>query len=284
MRRTAGSLVVGLLTLWTLAAFLTLADERYKTAVIGTGNMGSALGQQLAGAGHTVIYGSRNPSRKQVRELLDATGADATPTTQREAAQQAQIIILAVPWSAVESLIPQLGDLSEKIVIDITTGFRQGSDGYPELTVEPSTSELIQDWAPTARIVKTPFSGAQTVRNPLRHGEPSVTYIAADDREAKQIVAQLAIELQFFPLDAGPLRMAKTIDHLGLLYLTPMIQGRDHTWTMVPRIDMDMSCISTDGWFDPVKDENNLARFQNLETVSRQCPAGRSSNPSSPRE
>lgn len=147
MRRTAGSLVVGLLTFWTLAALLTLADERYKIAVIGTGNMGSALGQQLAGAGHTVIYGSRNPSRKQVRELLDATGADATPTTQREAAQQAQIIILAVPWSAVESLIPQLGDLSEKIVIDITTGFRQGSDGYPELTVEPSTSELIQDRA-----------------------------------------------------------------------------------------------------------------------------------------
>ena len=261
-----------LLIIWTFTTSVTLAEDSYSIAVIGTGNMGSALGQQLARIGHTVTYGSRDPSRDKVKELVAATGADASATTQRQAAQQSQIIILAVPWSAVESLIPALGDLSRKIIIDITTGDRQGSDGYPELAIETSTSELIQGWAPNARIAKTPFSGAETVRDPLRHGERTVTYIAADDQEAKEIVARLAFQLQFFPLDAGPLRMARTIDHLGLLYLTPMMQGRPHTWDMLPRVDMDLSCVSTDGWFEPVEDKGNLARFPNLEAVDRQCP------------
>ena len=263
---------LGLLTLLIIATSVALADDRYTIAVIGTGNMGSALGVQLADVGHTVIYGSRDPSREKVSDLVAATGANSSVANQREAADQAKIVILAVPWSAVESLVPKLGDLSGKIIIDITTADRQGSDGYPELAVATSSSELIQGWAPTARVVKTPFSGAATVRDPLRHGEPTVTYIAADDREAKEVVAELAIQLHFFPLDAGPLRMARTIDHLGLLYLTPMMQGRNHTWDMLPRIDMDLSCVPTEGWFDPVEDQDNLASFPNLEAADIQCP------------
>ena len=260
------------LILFLLATPMTQADEKYSIAVIGTGNMGSAIGPQLARAGHTVIYGSRDPLRDNVKELVLATGLNASATTQREAAQQSHIIILAVPWPAVESLVPELGDLSGKIIVDITTGDGQADDGYPELIVESSTSELIQGWAPAARVVKTPFAGASTVRDPLRHGERSVTYVAADDREAKEVVARLAIQLGFFPLDAGPLRMARTIDHLGLLYLTPMMQGRPHTWTMLPRVDMDWSCVSMDGWFESVEDEGDLARFPNLEALGAQCP------------
>ena len=263
---------LGFLIIFFISMPAALADDRYTIAVIGTGNMGSALGQRLADAGHKVIYGSRDHSRKEVRDLAAASGADSSATTQREAAEQAQIVILAIPWSAVESLIPKLGDLSGKIIVDITTAERQGSDGYPELSVETSTSELIQRWAPAARVVKTPFSGAATVREPLRYGEPTVTYIAADDREAKEVVAKLALQLQFFPLDAGPLRMARTIDHLGLIYLTPMMQGRDHTWVMLPRVDMDLSCIPTQGWFNPVRDADNLASFPNLEAAAVECP------------
>lgn len=77
-----------------LATSVTLAEESYTIAIIGTGNMGSALGQQLAGVGHTVIYGSRDPSRDKVKELVVVTGAGTLATTQREAAQQSQIVIL----------------------------------------------------------------------------------------------------------------------------------------------------------------------------------------------
>ncbi len=261
-----------LLLMFTLSS--AYADEDYTIAIIGTGSMASALGPNLAQAGHTIIYGSRDPDRERVAELVAKTGESASATTQAEAAAQSDIVILAVPWFAVEELIPVLGDLDGKIIIDITTGDRQGADGYPELAVETSTSEMIQEWAPRARIVKTPFAGAQTVRNQIAASRPVITYLAADDREAKEIVAGLAIELNFFPLDAGPLRMAKTIDHLGLLYLTPLIQGRDLIYgsSGVPVLDLELSCIPKDGWFEPVADAGNLARFPNLENVSIECP------------
>jgi predicted dinucleotide-binding enzyme len=263
--------LLSVLLLYTSPVF---TEERYKIAVIGTGNMGSALGINLAKANHTVIYGSRDPAQEKLKQLLQETGDKASVLSQKDAAQQGEIIILAVPWVAVESLIPTLGDLSGKIIIDITTGDRQGDDGYPEMAVETSTSELIQKWAPNARIVKTPFAGAPTVRNPLKYGEPTITYLAADDKEAKEVVAKLAIELNFFPMDAGPLRMARTLDHLAFLYLTPMIQGRKYIFRQlnVPRMDPVYSCMNMEGWFGAVSDAGNLAEFPNLNNSDLKCP------------
>ena len=266
--------VGALLLLATMPLFVpeSLAGETYTIAVIGTGNMGSALGKKLAGAGHRIVYGSRDPSRESVRKLVEATGDGATATTQRQAAQQSDIVILAVPWDPMEETVKNIGDLRGKILIDISTPHRQAGDGYPELSVHTSSAELVQQWAPGARVVKTAFSAAQVIEDPLKYGEPTVTYIAADDRVAKEIVAGLAIQLSLFPLDAGPLRMAKSIDHMGLLYLTPLIQGRDSTWIWLPRVAVDYSCISTEGWFRPVKDADDLASFPNLEAIKRACP------------
>lgn len=249
----------------------SFAAETYTIAVIGTGNMGSALGKKFAAAGHRIVYGSRDPSRDTVRNLVEATGHGATATTQRNAAQQGDIVILAVPWAPMEEIVRNIGDLRGKILIDLSTAYRQAVDGYLELFEDSSTSELIQQWAPDARVVKTAFSAAEVIEDPSKYGEPTVTYIAADDRGAKEIVARLATQLNLFPLDAGPLRMAKSIDHMGLLYLTPLIQGRDLTWIWAPRVAVDYSCKSTEGWFQPVKDADALADFSNLEDVKREC-------------
>jgi hypothetical protein len=247
-------------------------DEQYTIGIIGTGNMGSAIGRGLAKSGHRVVYGSRSSSSDRVKALVASTGNDATAKSQKEAAQQSDIIILAVPWLAVKEVIDTLGDLEGKIIVDITTAHRQAADGYPELAVDSSSSELIRDWAPGTRVVKTPFTASQVLEDPLKYGEPTVTYIASDDREAKEIVAAIAIQLNLFPLDAGPLRMARAIDQIGFLYLTPLIQGRDSTWVWVARKAGDFSCVSTETWFEPVVDAGNLATFPNLEKTEVVCP------------
>lgn len=257
----------------SLFAFEGLAAGTYTIAVIGTGNMGSALGRRLAGAGHRIVYGSRDPARDEVSALVEATGHGATAATPKEVARQADIVILAVPWEPMEEVVRSIGELKGKILIDISTAYRQADDGYLELPVDLSTAELVQRWAPGARVVKTPFSAAQVIENAQPGAEPTVTFIAADDRHAKEVVARLAMQLNLFPLDAGPLRMSKSIDHWGLLYLTPLIQGRDMTWTGVARVAVDYSCISTKGWFRPVKDAGDLASFSNLEDLDRQCPS-----------
>ena len=86
-------------------------------AVIGTGSVGSALGPRFAELGHTVIYGTRTPEREDVQALVAATSSGATATTPPEAAQMADIILLAIPWSVAEDVLVSLGDLSGKIII-----------------------------------------------------------------------------------------------------------------------------------------------------------------------
>ena len=77
-------------------------------AMIGTGNVGAALGRRFAENGHKIVYGSRDPSAADVRELVAATGHGAVAVTQAEAAAQADIVVLAVPWSAAEDVVRAL--------------------------------------------------------------------------------------------------------------------------------------------------------------------------------
>ena len=81
-------------------------------AVIGTGDVGGALGPEFAAQGHTIVYGSRNPERDRVKELVANSGEGASATTPADAAAQADIVVLAVPGLMVEEITRSLGDLS----------------------------------------------------------------------------------------------------------------------------------------------------------------------------
>src|SRR5262245_48181652 len=102
-----------------------------KIAVIGTGNVGSALGPEFAALGHTIVYGSRTPTDKDVQDLVAKTGHGATATTQPEAVKGADMVLLAVPGNLAVDITKSLGDLSGKIIIDPTNRVnRSAPDGY----------------------------------------------------------------------------------------------------------------------------------------------------------
>ena len=132
-------------------------------AIIGTGDMGNSLGPKIARLGYPVVYGSREPSRTTVRELVQQTGENASAASQRDAAARAQIVILAVPWPPMEKVARNLGDLSGKIVVDVSYPVRRGADGYMEQSVEPSAGELIQTWNPGAKVVKVGIPSSYVV-------------------------------------------------------------------------------------------------------------------------
>lgn len=260
--------------LWALAVAIpasSFAQDRGTIAVIGTGDMGDSLGPRLAEIGYTIVYGSRDPSREKVRNLVDLTGHGASATTQKAAANRADIVLLAVPWPPMEQVAQNLGDLSGKIVIDISDPTQQAPDGYLEIMVETSSAEMIQRWNPGAQVVKTPFAGSFVIDEPTMFGEPVATYIAADDRAAKEVVANIVYELGLFPLDAGPLRIARQIEGLSLLYLAPLLQRRSEVWELVPRRSTYLPCISDDDWFAPVADADDLADFPNLDKGNVDC-------------
>jgi len=206
------------LTLFAFCAGLAQVVLADTIAVIGTGNVGSALGQRFAEAGHVVVFGSRNPDSPSVRELVATSGPNASATTQRDAAQAADIVVLAVPWDVVETLTVALGDLADKIVIDPTNPRRITEDGLRDYAFSDSNAERIQTLAPDAWVVKA-FStlGAATMLNPAGAGGPVSIPIAGDDANAKGVVARLVTDIGLEPVDVGPLRYAHVIE--GLHYL-----------------------------------------------------------------
>ncbi|HEX5048789.1 MAG TPA: NADPH-dependent F420 reductase [Gammaproteobacteria bacterium] len=188
-------------------------------ALIGTGNVGAALGRRFAEHGHTVTYGSRNPADADVVELVRDTGHGAVALAPREAAARSRIVVLAVPWTAAEDAVRGLGDLSGKIVVDPTNPRVQAADGFADYPPLPdSNAERIARLAPGAKVVKA-FStlGAETMYDPRLAEGPVTVPVVGDDRAAKEIVAALARELGLEAVDVGPLRHARIIE--GLHYL-----------------------------------------------------------------
>ncbi len=211
----------------TAVAFCGLAPagaDAETVAMIGTGNVGAALGRRFAENGHKVIYGSRDPSAADVRELVAATGNGAAAASQAEAAAQADIVVLAVPWTAVESIVRSLPDLAGKIVVDPTNPRVMASDGFADYPIEDSNAERIARLAPGAHVVKA-FStlGAETMFDPSLARGPVTVPIVGDDRAAKERVATLAREIGLEAVDVGPLRHARIIE--GLHYLRANAYG-----------------------------------------------------------
>lgn len=195
-------------------------------AIIGTGRVGGALGPQFARLGHTVIYGSRDPAKSEVRELVAKTGASARAATQQEAVKAAQIVVIATPWQATEAVVKSL-DLAGRIVVDVTNPMKVGPDGLMQIVVEGSGGELVQSWAPRARVVKA-FNtvGFHVMANPKFSSGPVTVPIASDDAAAKERVAALVRGIGLEPVDVGPLRHSRHLEGMAVLYLYPYMSGR----------------------------------------------------------
>jgi NADPH-dependent F420 reductase len=216
-RRAAAALAVASLA-------TSVAGGAETIALIGTGNVGAALGQRFAERGHTVLYGSRDPQASNVRALVEATGRGAVALAPADAAARAEIVVLAVPWSAAEDVVRGLGNLSGKIVVDPTNPRSPAPDGFADYPRDGSNAERIAALAPGAHVVKA-FNtlGAETMLDPEVAGGPVTLPLVGDDRAAKQRVAALAREIGLEAVDVGPLRHARIVE--GLHYLRANAAG-----------------------------------------------------------
>ncbi len=252
------------------------AETRTVVAIIGTGDMGDSLGPRFAELGYAVVFGSRYPDGEKAQGVADLTGSGARVTSQREAAQAAEIVILAVPWPAMETVAQNLGSLDGKIVIDISMPVETGDDGYLVSLVETSSAEMIQQWNPGARVVKAFATlGSYVVDDPGVVGGPVSVPIASDDREAKERVANIIAAMGLDPLDAGPLRMAREIEALQRLYMVPLIQRRQAAWEPYFRRSYFWECIWEDDWSEAVVDADDLADVPETQGPVVPCPGTR---------
>ncbi len=197
-----------------------------RIAIIGTGNVGQALGQSFVRAGHEVTYAAQNPDK--TREVADTVGARAAGSV-AEAARNADVVVLAVPYVAVDAVANELGGAaSGKTVVDVTNPLKPDFSG---LATEggPSAAEHIAGLLGDARVVKafnTLFASVQA--DPAAHGVTLDALVAADDDAARREILDLARSIGFRPIDAGPLARAREMEALAWLNMQlQMAHGGD---------------------------------------------------------
>jgi NADPH-dependent F420 reductase len=178
-----------------------------KVAVVGTGKMGRGFAMALS-AKHEVVFGSRDPAR--AREAVRSTGA-TDATTPAEATAGAEVVVLAVPWRAMEETVASLGDLDGTVVIDVSAPYGKEREALGRR----SSGEVVQKLLPRARVVKGwNHVFAKYLTAPEVDGIATSVLLAGDDLEAKRIVSALARDMGFHPVDVGRLRESYHLDRL----------------------------------------------------------------------
>jgi 8-hydroxy-5-deazaflavin:NADPH oxidoreductase len=220
------------------------AQEKPVVAMIGTGNLGGMLGPVLAGLGYPLIYGSREPERESVRALVARSGTNATAALPRAAAARAEIVILAVPSEVLDDVAGGLGDLTGKIVIDVSGGSKRvADDGYLELVSDSTNAERLQSRHPTARVVRIMIPTIVYFVDPLLAGTPPTVPIAGHDPRARAAVARMMFDIGLDPWDAGPLRFSRVFNAMGLMSMVPAQQGHTvgYEFRLLPSVPL--SCF-----------------------------------------
>jgi len=196
-----------------------------KVAIIGTGNVGSALGSTFVKGGHEVVFTARDAERTQ--DVARSVGASAAVALD-EAVADADAVVLAVPFGATQELAQALAPLAaDKVVIDATNPLKPDYSGLA--TVDASGAELLAAAMPGARVAKAfniLFAGLQA--DPSALGQRLDVLIATDDPTARDTVALLAASAGFRPVVIGPLTAARELEALAWLNIRLQLlsQGR----------------------------------------------------------
>jgi predicted dinucleotide-binding enzyme len=175
---------------------MRFSDMEPKIGIIGHGRVGSALERGLVRAGFDVR----------------AVGHDADAV--RGCGEWADVIVLAVPFRAIEETIEELdATIDGKVMLDVTNAL----DEHMHLVQsDTSGAQELQEMAPNARVVKifnTVF--AQHMDSGRVDGESLTAFVAGDDHDAKEIAIEIAVAIGFDAVDAGPLSNARWLESIG---------------------------------------------------------------------
>ena len=184
-------------------------------AIIGAGNVGSALVTAFTRSGHRVLVASHDPA--DALSLARATGARAAGSN-AEAAAAADVVLLAVPFDSAEAVATEIREaVAGKPVVDVSNRMSVGPNG-PIIDGGPSNAEKLAAWLPESKIVKalnTVFASNQS--DPVVEGIQLDGFVAADDAAAKATVLELVGSIGLRPIDAGPLSRAQQLEQLAFL-------------------------------------------------------------------
>ena len=211
--------------------------------VLGTGNVGRTLAAGLAGAGHRVRLGGRQPDRPELVSWATADGAGVELADLPATAAGAEVVVLATAWDGARNAIELAGGgidrgggLAGKVLVDVTNPLV--FDGGLRLAIghDDSGGEQVQRWAPAARVVKA-FNtvGYELMVRPRLAGGPGTMFVAGDDPGAKAVVTGLADDLGWSAHDCGDLVAARLTEPLAMIWIEHALRSgqRDHAFRLL---------------------------------------------------
>jgi predicted dinucleotide-binding enzyme len=185
------------------------AAEKLKIGIVGSGNVGSAIGASWVRAGHEVMFSSLHI--EQDKALAARLGGSARAGTPRDAAAFGEVLMISVPYHALPSVGKELADLLKgKIVIDTNNPFLQRDGETGKWALEKGAGLASKALLPGARIVRA-FNAisagqmGQAYKEPGRVGMP----IASDDAQAVEVASRLIRDVGYEPVLIGGLEMGK---------------------------------------------------------------------------
>jgi predicted dinucleotide-binding enzyme len=190
-----------------------------RIGILGAGSVGSALARAWANCGHQVALGTRNPDDPGLANLTLSIGPNATAGAVPRVVGHSEVVVLATPWPAVRDLPGIEADWRGKILIDCTNPLRPDGS-WLEDDYEVSGAERIAAWAEGASVFKTlNHTGANNMANPEYPDGRPVMFVCGDDARARPTVLGLVVELGFDAVDAGPLKVARLLEPLAMLWI-----------------------------------------------------------------
>jgi 8-hydroxy-5-deazaflavin:NADPH oxidoreductase len=189
-----------------------------KVAIIGAGNVGTALATALTRAGHNVTITARDP--KHATKAAAASGATAV-SSNAAAVESADVVITAVPATSIRDVAAEIRQpASGKPVVDVTNRMAPTDQGL-DMDTTSSNAEELAVMLPSSPVVKafnTIFATHQA--DPIADGVRLDGFVAADDEDAKATVLELVDSIGLHPVDVGPLKRARQLEGLAFLNIT----------------------------------------------------------------
>ncbi len=196
-----------------------------RIAIIGAGNVGGALGKGWARCGHEIAYGVSTPAKPEHGNTAEAAGG-AKIAPPADAIQGADVIVLAVPWAAAADAIANCGDLQGRVLIDVTNPIRFSDSGMElDFGFDTSAGEKVAALASGALVVKTMNQvGFEVMAAVSGYPAPPAMFVASDHETAKHTAMRLVSDLGFEALDGGPLRTARLLEPMAMLWIEQVYQ------------------------------------------------------------
>ncbi len=211
-----------------------------KVGILGTGDVGRAIGRGFVSLGHDVMMGSREATSAKAQAWAREQGARASTGTFADAAAFGDIVVLATLGVANESALTAAGPgrLAGKIVIDTTNPleFKPGAPPALAIVGRDSAGERVQRLLPDAHVVKA-FNtvGNALMFKPALAGGPPDMFICGDSAEAKARVTGILKDFGWGVVDVGGIESSRYLEAMCLVWVIAAIRGgtRDQAFKLL---------------------------------------------------